>query len=316
MKSLCRKSRPRDRETHLGSQTRYPSLKIGSASALSGTSIFEHIVVCAKRVRSLFRKEWRELRGIRCISPVFAIAAILLFEMMDRLAWGRRVWHVDSGLAHQVATVVWVLCAGVIGASLVVPEVGSGTLQFLSSLPVSRARLWTAKVAASVASIIMCAIWVTLGLVVSLALLGETHGAYSASPFASVEGDPTPAIVAAGLGAFACGLLTSTLSDRTSGASVAAILLFLSFAAVLGSVGQSAVCNFFVTHSITPFDPVIAAIEAAIVILCLLGGAYYGFTGGESLKTGKRYWEVARGIGAVALVVIVLPVLAYCWLVW
>lgn len=104
-------------------------------------------------MRALIAKELRALRPMAlCIVGVYALSILYMLatEMPDKQRFDPADWLAE----HRGSTVVVTLVFGLmIGAGVLVNESTQGTLRFLDGLPVSRTRIFVAKVAAAFAVI-------------------------------------------------------------------------------------------------------------------------------------------------------------------
>lgn len=108
----------------------------------------------ASLTRALAWKEWREQRGV--VLAGLALAASMPFILMagsSASARGVDLPGIAEALPGLIITLVWPLFAAACGASTVAGEIGEGTLGFLLSRPVSRARVWVVKVAAGLSAL-------------------------------------------------------------------------------------------------------------------------------------------------------------------
>ena len=81
----------------------------------------------------------------------------------------------DGGAVAACLVFIWMMSAAVCGAQVMAPEVSSGTLRFLTMLPVTRGRLWRSKVLAGAGATLGCIIGASLIAVAFCALLRQFH---------------------------------------------------------------------------------------------------------------------------------------------
>ncbi|MFQ5767690.1 MAG: ABC transporter permease, partial [Acidobacteriota bacterium] len=130
-------------------------------------------------LKAMLWKEWRQQRPViflgLVLSVLVSVAAVLTGEFKPSTLAGK--------LAMSYAVVVWPLVVLLAGAATLAGEKATGTLSFLYTLPISRLRVWTAKVAAGLTAILMVVL-VSLALARLLLALAGPGGA----PEFSVQG--------------------------------------------------------------------------------------------------------------------------------
>src|SRR5512134_735288 len=101
-------------------------------------------------------KEWREQRPI--VLTAILLALVTPFFLMAVTAGSRRGFDL-RGVADILPAVLYLLVcplfAAAAGSSTIANEIGDGTLGFLLSRPMPRARIWTVKVAVGAAASVL-----------------------------------------------------------------------------------------------------------------------------------------------------------------
>jgi ABC-type transport system involved in multi-copper enzyme maturation permease subunit len=271
-------------------------------------------------MKALLWKEWRELRSAGPLSALFAFLIVILLAVYDFQygqhnirAHGRMdVSLLLSGIEIMIPAVP-VLGAILIGAGLIAPEVGSGSLSFLTSLPMSRRKIWSSKLLAGICAIVCSLTGAAAGGLVGIVLLrlvAKVHIGWTELP-----DHGTVLLYAATLiGGFSVGLMVSALFDRTVGAATAGIFLAVGLFALLAAQYQIALAAGGVN------GPKVATLSVGAVLLAITGtllrGSYRAFTRGETLKTGWRFVEAALGITEVLWWLLLFPIVAFLWFIW
>jgi len=212
--------------------------------------------------------------------------------------------------------VIWAILAALNSAGMVSPELGSKTLQFLSSLPLSRNRIWWSKMASSLCMLGICLAVSTITyivLVVWFCRMGKMLPTYHNYPdirqitSASLaylvhtewsnitNNSPSFPYV---LSIFAVGSLITVLVDRT----ITALLLTVVVSVIIGSLLVS------LTALLVPQHQHLISVPVALLSLLFLYLSHQVFVGGETLFTSKRYsiilWIVFRDVGIVILALV------------
>jgi len=242
-------------------------------------------------VKQLFWKEWRELR----LLPLGAALTVAL--ALAAVKATTRYYHDPFPRPADVEGVLlvgWPLFAVLAGAGLFSQEIGTGTLAFLSSLPVSRRTLWWVKAATALGALLLSLLasgltWTALCWLWSpqspLAMWngGETAPGRMIETFSFV-GMVTLAL----LFCLSVSLAVSPLFDRSLTASIFGVL-----ACVAVVLGHSALVSG-VRHG----DGALWATLLALSTLTFGAASFYTWTRGESLRGPKRYGVAARTAAA------------------
>jgi hypothetical protein len=277
---------------------------------------------------------WKELHEMRLIPVAIAAMVAMVLIVNDAIS----AWMASNGfgfapMALKDCTLFLLLGlagSGIFAGSVAIaPETGSGTLAFLSSLPIGRPRIWTAKVIAGVVIMASSAVTVTLcwGITVFCLFHGEWRltampGRYDPilTPFGMQDpvlaGTLTDAlsdwICASALHAatatfavvaclYCAALLVSTLTDRTATAGIVAMIASVGVAG-----GLLCILNALGSHVLTlagltatennPNSLQAEAIACTVVVIGLLSTSFVAFCYGDSLRTRRRL-----GIAAVLM---------------
>lgn len=236
-------------------------------------------------MKQLFWKEWRELRHL----PLGAAltVAVALGAAKAYTHWNHEPFSVPFAAALLVGA--WLLFAVLAGAGQFSQEIGTGTLQFLSSLPVSRRAVWSVKAATALGA--LC-----LSLAVSSIVWAALCAIWSPAGLAAMMGRETlPGLIGGiGIAAFfvicclAISLAVSPFFDRSLSASVAGILgCVVIHAAILAVVGNW-----------SPHEERLSFTLVGLTIPTFTLISFWTFTRGESLQTNRRFLVGGKVTGA------------------
>jgi ABC-type Fe3+-siderophore transport system permease subunit len=249
-------------------------------------------------MKMLFWKELREQRWTPMMYGILMLVAMLWISMAVRHGDAQSVhsFHTHIGdvavestplQTEIVQTLGVLLCLGLPLAGLsatraVAPEIGRGTLAFLSVLPSGRARIWWAKAAVggliTIASVLVMVVlfcgaifcfYGVAGLQIAGALMQTIVNNHAAQNYV--------AIVPFG---FAVSLFCSTLFDRTSTAACATVIggaicgILLLAAANWVTHGHGASLIFWLL---------------LLSIPAFLSASYFTFCHGGTLRTPRRF---------------------------
>ncbi len=125
----------------------------------------------------LYWKEWREQRIVVAAMPLVTFALIIGYAVCKSAgALGEnRTPALDGGAVAGFLAFTWLMSAALCGAQVMAPEVSSGTLRFLTMLPVTRGRLWRGKVLAGAGATLGCMAGASLVTLAVCALLRQFH---------------------------------------------------------------------------------------------------------------------------------------------
>jgi hypothetical protein len=258
--------------------------------------------------RALVWKEWREQRMIVLAGLGIAVAMpFFLAAGASARARGLDLGDVAMLLPLFYSGLLWPLFAAAAGAATVATESGEGSLGFLLSRPVSRARVWTVKVAVAAAAAALVAAGT---LVLAWGFTGIVRpsgppGWRALLPW-STTGGPVSGVAPAGMALllFGTSVFYSTVLRRTMTAAAAAVATSMALlAAILGL--WSAV------DVVPRFEPEWLALEVALASALFLGASWWTFSRGEMLR-GRVFRRTALaagtlGVGLLALATV--PVL-------
>jgi ABC-type transport system involved in multi-copper enzyme maturation permease subunit len=243
-------------------------------------------------MKAIIWKEWHENRLI------LAWASLLTFGVSIIGMWlnaGSSSLPPTSDAFVGIAILPCGLSAMLCGAAMISPDIGSGSLQFLSTLPISRARIWLAKCLFGVclAAGTIAASLVSMAIYVAIAV--ATHHMRPASPTPyqwPIEYYTAPILL------FAIGAAAGTTFDRTISALMASVI-------VAGMVFPTLTLISDLAQKYAPsYVDVFYWVVFAAWTAAFLSASFTVFTRGESLKTEKRMWIMA-GFGLPAIVVVI-----------
>jgi len=252
--------------------------------------------------RMILWKEWREQRLLVLTALGLSVLMPLLMLMIasgDSARRGVDLRDVADLLPVLLLGFAWPCFLLAAGANTIANETGEGTLGFLLSRPIPRARLWSAKVLMAAGSGLIVLIgnvaicWV-MSLVAGQPLL-SLQMLYEDRPFASFAGFVLPGLVI-GVGVscllFSMAILCSTLISRTltaAAAALAASLVLIAWMVFLWSR----------LDLVPRLEPEWLSLQLLLSGLVILGGSLWLFSRGELLLSrGRR----AAACAAVALV--------------
>jgi ABC-type transport system involved in multi-copper enzyme maturation permease subunit len=234
-------------------------------------------------MKYLFWKEWRENRWLPLGSGLLAV-------VLMAADWVYVSITADGGwLSGEVFLMFWLLGSGLIAAiasaSTIAGELSNDGLLFVTSLPISRPRIWWIKLAAACCTVIVSMFASGLLYLAGLHRLGGSLGQ-------AIESVPWRSFLWSTVFVFGIGMTVSALFDRTVSATVATILVSLSLIAFImwwpAQIGLS-----------EPLMDKLSFAQYGIWPVLSLFLSYVLFTRGETLRTSKRIKLVLKyGLGA------------------
>jgi ABC-type transport system involved in multi-copper enzyme maturation permease subunit len=259
-------------------------------------------------MKRLFWKEWSELRMI------IVMSTLLMFLLtVGYIYYGYHDAPVVKKASADIFLPMYVLfcClpAALCGASMVAPEIGSNTLQFLTMVPVSRHRIWWTKIAAALtvtfasdvaAALLMYLVYLIANRMQLLSPQGLNEYVVSQLELIAV-------VIAVTVPVFAVSAAATTLFDNTI------VALFGVIVGLVGSIVEIwTVVNLLRTDQ--PVTTIVVAFLAICNIAICFNWSYKIFVHGETLRTSKRFKLMFDGsVDIVAIVV--AAVISYAWLV-
>jgi hypothetical protein len=289
-------------------------------------------------MNKLIWKELREMRLIPVAIPLMVVVILLVCDAASNWMPAHGVGGLQPMGPNDTLLFLMLGLAGsgiFVGSVAIAPELGNGTLAFLTALPIGRPRVWTAKVIAGVITMAASAATVTLGW--SITVLCLFHGRQPVQAASGVH-DPiianaltdtavdwisrsafhTAIVVTALIACSYCvSLLVSTLVDRTSTAAIVAVI-----ASAAAGAGLFYSVNLLDSHQWIPGDGNIILVDEhdphslpavviayALIVLGLLSASFVAFCQGDSLRTRRRLviaavvllgWSTAGGLGFAA----------------
>lgn len=261
-------------------------------------------------MKNLLWKEWRENRQSVAWAPLLT-AALLAMIAVYNVEFARLVpaQMLDAADSVWMLYAVWLLSAVLCGSSLMAPEIGAGTLQFLSALPIARRRLWTVKCVSGFAAMALCI------LASAIAFFAVS---YLALPFGILSfwfRDRVPDLITDGVYAlfltapiYAMGTLTTMLVDRTVAALGATTVLTLMLGAAIVAVAH------FLDFVWAGVDWGLAALTA-LSIPALLATSYRTFTQGDTLGAPRSLRLAAPALLIDILIIFIAAALAIVFII-
>jgi ABC-type transport system involved in multi-copper enzyme maturation permease subunit len=257
-------------------------------------------------LEALFLKEWRQLRVLRWAGIV--LGAVLPALVVAGAEAGRRGWlpfgrggewsnqEVLGSLSPaMVCLFVWPLMALLLAAQAFTADASTGTESFLLERPVSRGRVWLARLLATVASALTLAL-VTGGTALVTAVLAA--GQASLNPI-TLGGFAAAGIVAMILAALAA--LPSASLIRSPVGTVLAGLLFAAAPALAAAFLGAAFPFATLGGSVLP----IGLFVPWLVVIGYALASHAAETRGEPAGRGRRF-RAARVLAAAAAAVSIL----------
>lgn len=247
-------------------------------------------------MKQLIWKEWHELRWL----PLASVLCVVVLTWGSDLFW--RTYHHDLriGDVNFPLSITWGLFSLLTGASLFASEVGSGTLDFLSVLPLSRRRLWCIKISTASAALLLS--WLTSSLVWAWLVPHLVPAATPAAAWLAFwlpnGGNLSPGLLF--LDMFAVTVAVSAFADRALSVLLVSALVFgatfFGLAMLLNEyllLHMSAYTeSLAVNHVLVPaqhsFD-VLEVFSAVLSLLVFASISYWTFTRGETLRSAKRF---------------------------
>lgn len=183
---------------------------------------------------------WKELREQRFIPIAFGVLVIAVIGAWHSVSqWMSFHEGTASLTAADTAWVLygaWCLAGLLAAAGAIAPEIGKGTLEFLTTLPTGRPRIWRAKVAAGSIVTVLSIVAICLGHFVSVLTLFGWNDVY-ATFLHSKSPDSIQITVwmifFAAYGYAVC-LLISNFVDRSIAAAVLGLVTAVGVYGVLG----------------------------------------------------------------------------------
>jgi ABC-type transport system involved in multi-copper enzyme maturation permease subunit len=242
-------------------------------------------------MNALIWKEWRQNRIMIVWSAVLTVALAVADLIGERIKNSTAVPDAGElvGLVFAVGSVSAIVC----GSLMISPEIGSGSLALLSVLPITRARVWCAKVG--------------FGICLAAACLAATHIAYALLLSAALKTgqlvpDAAPPILVSLMSYeslvvfYAIGVAAGAVFDRTISAFMASLIMsaitFASFVSAAGLLSKYA----------SRYEIVLEQTLMALLICLFFAASYAIFTRGETLRTSKRF-RLAAEFGIPAAVI-------------
>jgi ABC-type transport system involved in multi-copper enzyme maturation permease subunit len=263
-------------------------------------------------MKSICWKEWRESRAVIPFSVILMAVLFVGAISLERYSLAqqeRQLQLVSWDTFEGIVLVFWCIPAALCSASMVSNEIGSGTLQFLSSIPISRNRIWWAKLATGLAVL-------TLSAIASAAIFAAMYQAafvlgFLRDSFAIAINDlsvPTIVGILVALGIFAVGTLATVITERMITTLVTVVVL-----TVCCGLAVLVLSNVFGRGTTL----------ASLVQICLFVVAGFVcltfsnriFVKGESLKWPQRFSAVWNSRILEFLAVIAALVISYLWII-
>lgn len=262
-------------------------------------------------LRALLWKEWRAQRSL--VLAALALATVLpAFLMAGAMAGApnARLHEVSRILIPLHAMLVWPLFAAATAGSSLAGDMGDGTMKFLLSRPVSRARVWLVKVGVALAAFVAVVVGTTLLSVVFLWLSAANSEVFWNTLRTDFGDSLEPEVLIAAIPfvfLFGCSVYCSTFMKRPM---MAALGGFAVAAAMAGTIG-------LVWWALSPSSEWLgqsmlgagAMVGVPLATVSIYAAAFWVFRHGDinSGELRRRAWQPLLGITVVVLLVGAVP---------
>jgi ABC-type transport system involved in multi-copper enzyme maturation permease subunit len=244
-------------------------------------------------MRSLFLKEFRQGRPLLIFSLVMAVLVPLAYVAADRAFVRDQYLHADLPVTFAVVLLIFALAIPVFaGAGLLAGEADHGTVPVLLALPLSRRRIWLAKILAGLA----------LALVGLVILLGLDRllmpGVWRSLPVSAY----LPDLCLSGVFVFASAAFVSAISPYVTAAFAGTLVVAGLLALGLGLMW------FYLGALLLGYNPILeVALWCFLAAPALLAGSALAVTRGELLQSRRKvaFAVPALIIGLLLTVVLV-----------
>jgi ABC-type transport system involved in multi-copper enzyme maturation permease subunit len=253
------------------------------------------------QMKAVAWKEWRENRSFVTLSAAAAFVGfmvpcidVLIGRMQPK--YGFKYAPEDISTFINVTLIIWLIAGIYRGCAMIAPEVGSGSFQFLTALPISRKYLWWAKVLSGL-GVLYASIAASTATMAGLCILGEHTNLVNASYPVHVTFDgigPSILLLAVPAALFAIGTIVSMLIDNVIAAFVLTAISSAGIAALLIAAFSLAI---YIGGSAIPAPDNVRIGDAYILLAAFLASviaasgriSFVLFQQGETLKTRKRF---------------------------
>jgi ABC-type transport system involved in multi-copper enzyme maturation permease subunit len=250
-------------------------------------------------------KEWREQRPL-ILAALGSAVAMPFFMIAGSIVTSRKIDV--SALADIMpvifASLLWPLFAAAAGGATFASEIGDGTLGYLLSRPVSRARIWVVKVAVAACSTLL----ILIGSLIFACLFGIVVAGGDATflirdlPRMDLAGLMTLVLVSATLLLFSASVFFSTFLSRAMNAAGAGL--------VTGLLIMAGIVLIWSRLDLIPrLEQGLLLIEIGLAGTVVLLASLYLFCRGELLGgSGGRKRGLLVGLASLAaLAVVTVP---------
>ncbi len=236
------------------------------------------------QMATLVRKELRTLWGTWLALGMFVVAAALrgrvpvLADAAADIFWSGASIAKDVPAAAALLTLLAFLVSAYAGAETFAGEKQSGTLAFLTDLPVDRRRIFRSKIATTVPVALAVAIVSAITFVVD-----DVSGRSYPDAWANEPGTRAFIVLllfVLPMGYYACAVLFSMLVDTVVVAALGGIALFTLVLGPVALMGERL--------SRHPFSPLVGKVAACIFPLVLLAAALAALLGARRIFCGPR----------------------------
>jgi ABC-type transport system involved in multi-copper enzyme maturation permease subunit len=252
-------------------------------------------------LRALFLKEWKQLRALRWVG--LGLGLVVLLVALAAPAVARQGWLpfaditrsysakeiILDALPAAFAIGLWPLIAFLVVVQTFAGDRNTGTESFLLERPVSRARVWSARLLASAFTVVVAVVghlalwWVVMKL--------------SVDPVGPELTRPLFILVAVGPVAVVCCLLAGMLAASLLSSPMAALLLGIVLLAIPLQLAGTLVGAFpLATYRGIPVGP----IAPILLLLAYPLASFLALCRGEPAGRGR----IRRGVVTVAVVLV------------
>jgi ABC-type transport system involved in multi-copper enzyme maturation permease subunit len=278
---------------------------------------------------------WKELMEMRLIPLAYAALAVVV-ELIWYTLDDDPYYHYYLSEPETVLKifVVGICAAGLFsGSSAIAPEVGRGTLKFLSSLPAGRLQIWRAKFISGLLVALASILFMAVSLSILGCLLFGPHFVTTAGQNLNLHPMDMLLSFIQSIGVmtvvYSVSLLVSVLVDSALTATILSLVTSVALVAGIFSAtsyveqllvlrlqpaAQSMSFYQLYGHSIMPAAYETLGLSILFCLIVCLVASRYAFTNGGTLLTRKRFYIAGSAISAWLIVVVFLTfgLFAYC----
>jgi ABC-type transport system involved in multi-copper enzyme maturation permease subunit len=263
-------------------------------------------------MRQLFWKEWRENRLLivwAALLTLAVLAACIAYNVAEGPPDSTDLVSSMEGFLMGV----WLVCALMPSSAMVARETGSGGLQFASSLPISRAKLWWAKLIVAIAIMLVCICVSSILYALVYAAAGHMHRV--TPPLKDSVNDAKDNVSWLSclmVCVFAVGALVTMLFDRVVSAVMISIVVATTMFVIIACACSLPQLQFTSDNGNMPV--VLLMVIALPIIPVCLNASYQTFVRGETLLTRLRFKVAFSTLLQSMAIILSALALSFRWL--